>query len=200
MWCIDLCSSLKMIRFTLTVFESLDLFFIKYKVITYKRPSLFYKNTKFLIPFLYLGVELRVQHWAGQQATLQHTENLGVQLSEERSVGHQADTRSDLLFFLLLWRLLQDKRNPVFLKLSYIYYETDVGSKSLPADFCSLQFPPRAESCSLMNSYQRPSSSSPCHLKNITCITFLLYLVLLMCSKISLTRHGYLSLPYSSEH
>lgn len=142
-------------------------------------------------------MELRVQQWAGQQATLQHTENLGVQLSEERSVGHQADTRSDLLFFLLLWRLLQGKRNPLFFKPSYIYYEIDTGSEGLPADFCPLQFPPQAESCSLMNSYQRPSSSSLCHLENITCITFAFHLVLLMLSKISLSRHGYLSLPYS---
>lgn len=63
-------------------------------------------KTKASCSFSYLGVELRVQQWAGNQITLQHTEHLDVQLSEKLSVGHETDALPDLLFFLLLWLLL----------------------------------------------------------------------------------------------
>lgn len=67
----------------------------------------------------YLDVELRVQHRAWQQATLQNTQHLQVQLSKKLPVGHQADARPGFLLFLLFWLLLQYKRYQIFSSLTY---------------------------------------------------------------------------------
>lgn len=79
-------------------------------------------------------MHLRVKRCAGQQAALQHTEHLHVQLPEERPVGHQADTRPRLLLllFLFLRLLLWDTGSSHFrLKCRHIFFQDNYDGRLL---------------------------------------------------------------------